>query len=409
MSGLVCRSCGGDDLDVFLELGRTPLADDLLRPDQPATEQPRYPLDLAFCGDCTLVQITEQVDPERLFVDNYLYFSSVSDHLLQHSREHAARLVRERSLGPDSLVVEIASNDGYFLQYVQDAGVRVLGIDPSPGPAAAAEERGLPTRREFFGRELAEQLVAAGERADVIVANNVLAHVPDLNGVVAGMVALLADDGLITVENPYVRDLIEHCEFDTIYHEHLCYFSCTSISRLAERHGLVLVDVEYFPDLHGGTLRWHLAHHGEPSAAVRQALADEAALGMDRLDHYADFARSVRAVRDALLALLGEVRSGGARIAAYGAAAKGSTLLNVVGIDGELVDFVVDLNPHKQGLRMPGVGIPIRPPSALLDDSPEYVLLLAWNFRAEIQRQQAEYLRRGGRLIVPVPVPAVLP
>jgi hypothetical protein len=287
-------------------------------------------------------------------------------------------------------------------------GVLVLGIDPAPGQAAAAEAVGVPTIPAFFGVDLARRLVAEGRRADVIVANNVLAHVPDLNGVVAGMATLLAEDGLITIENPYVRDLVDRLAFDTIYHEHLCYFSCTAIDALVSRHGLTLQHVEHFDDLHGGTLRWHVGWGGGRSDEVAAMLEAERADGVDAIDFYRAFAGRVADTVDGLRRLLSDLRADGARIAAYGAAAKGSTLLNVSGIGPELVDYVVDRNPHKQGLLMPGVHLPIRDPEVLLRDRPDLCLLLAWNFADEIVRQQQAYLEQGGRFIVPVPEARVL-
>ncbi len=403
-----CAASGSSDLRVFLDLGVTPLADALVRPEDLDSPEDRFPLQVAFCPESALVQITESVPAEKLFVDNYLYFSSFSDHLLKHSREHALGLIESRELGPDNLVVELASNDGYLLKNFVEAGVPVLGIDPAPDQAAAANEIGVPTLAEFFGVPLAEKLVGEGKRADVIIANNVMAHVPDLNSFVGGMKILLADEGLITVENPYVRDLIRHVEFDTIYHEHFYYYSCTSVHRLMRRHDLWLNHVEYFPDLHGGTLRWHIGHHEDQSDTVLGYLAEEHEAGMDTFGYYEEFGHRVEAVKTGLLDLLGGLRAEGKRIAAYGAAAKGATLVNYVGIGTDLVEYVVDRNVHKQGLHMPGTHQPIRDVSALLEDQPDYVLLLAWNFKNEIMAQQAEYLARGGRFIVPVPTPEVV-
>ncbi len=403
-----CRSCGSTGLRPFLSLGKMPLPDAFLRADQLDEPELRVPLDVAFCEDCTLVQILDEVPPEKLFVENYLYFSSFSDDLLRHSREHAEQLIADRGLDGSSFVVELASNDGYLLRNFVDHGVPVLGIDPAPQPAAAAIANGVPTLQDFFGVEVARRLVAEGKVADVIIANNVMAHVPDLNGFVAGMATLLADDGVITVENPYVRELIDRRAFDTIYHEHFCYYSCTAVDALARRHGLFLNHVEYFPDLHAGTLRWHLGKREEPSAEVLRYLADERELGLDTLDYYRDFGRIVDETRNQLRDLVQDLRASGATVAAYGAAAKGTILLNAVGLGPELIDFVVDRNVHKQGMYMPGMHIPIRAPEALLEDRPDYVVLLAWNFRDEIVRQQQAYLDAGGAFVAPLPEPEIV-
>ena len=407
-AGIRCRSCGSSGVRPFLSLGKTPLADALLTAEALDQPEPRFPLDVAFCEACSLVQILEEVPPEQLFVANYLYFSSFSDHLLRHSREHAENLITTRNLGPDSLVVELASNDGYLLRNFTAAGIPVLGIDPAPDQAAAAREAGIPTLEEFFGDELARRLRGAGHRADVIIANNVMAHVPDLNGFVEGIRILLADDGVATIENPYVRDLVDGCQFDTVYHEHFCYFSCTAVDGLMRRHGLYLNDVEHFPNLHGGTLRWHVGPVEDVSDAVRSYLEDERTRGLTDFDYYRGFAERVDSIKRDLLDLLRSLKAEGASIAAYGAAAKGSTLVNAVGIGTELVDFVVDRNVHKHDRYMPGTHLPIRDPAELLEVQPDYLLLLAWNFADEIRQQQAEYLRRGGRLIIPVPVPTVV-
>ena len=408
MSEARCRSCGSGGLQRFLSLGSTPLADALVPGDQPDFDDPRFPLDVAFCPACSLVQILEMPPPEQLFVDNYLYFSSFSDMLADHARTHALGLIERRSLGPDSLVVELASNDGYLLSNFVERGVPVLGIDPAPDQAAEAERRGVPTLRAFFGTELAQQLRSEGRRADVVIANNVMAHVPDLNGFVEGIRVLLRDDGVATIENPYVRDLIDHVEFDTIYHEHHCYFSSTAVDQLMRRHGLYLNDIDYFPRLHGGTLRWTVSPQEDVSERVREQLAAERADGLLDASYYDGFGRRVEEVKRDLSALLRRLRADGKTVAAYGAAAKGSTLVNYVGIGTDLVDFVVDRNVHKQGLLMPGVHLPIRDPAVLLSERPDYLLLLAWNFADEIMEQQDEYRRGGGRFILPVPTPTVV-
>jgi SAM-dependent methyltransferase len=343
-----------------------------------------------------------------IFNETYPYFSSFSDALCQHAREHALGLIEDRKLGPDSLVVEVASNDGYLLRNFVEAGIPVLGIEPTRGPAAAAKAVGIPTREAFFTTAFADELVRDGVQADVIVANNVMAHVPDLNGFVEGFARILAPDGVITIENPYVRDLVENVEFDTVYHEHFCYFSCLAVAQLMRRHGLHLNDVEYFPKLHGGTLRWWVGRRARPTQRLLDYFAAETELGMTSFDYYAEFGTRVATAQSKLRGLLVRLRDDGAEVAAYGAAAKGATLLNSSGVDGSLISFVVDRNPHKQGHWMPGARLPILDPSALIERQPDYLLLLAWNFKEEIIRQQEEYARRGGRFIIPIPEPEIL-
>jgi SAM-dependent methyltransferase len=406
---LACRACGGQNLKLVLALGKTPLANALLIAEQLSQPEMAFPLDVAFCPDCALVQITETVPPEVLFRD-YLYFSSFSDALLAHARKIADRFITSRKLGPQSHVLEIASNDGYLLQYFQQAGIPVLGVEPATNIAHVAEEKGIRTLNEFFSSALARKLRERGERADVIIGNNVLAHVADLNGFVRGVALVLKDSGVAQFEVPYVKDLIDHCEFDTIYHEHLCYYSLTALDRLFQRHGLRVVDVERVP-IHGGSLRvqWVLTDSKQPaSAAVANLLREEAAWGVDRFQFYTDFARRVEKLGNDLRALLGDLKRQGKRIAAYGAAAKGSTLLNCFRIGRETIDFVVDRNTNKQGHFMPGVRIPIYAPEELLKRRPDYALLLTWNFADEILRQQAEYRKQGGKFIVPVPEPKVV-
>jgi hypothetical protein len=386
-----------------LSLGATPLANSLVRDPRQGPE-PTYPLDLVFCPACTLVQITETVPPEQLFSE-YLYFSSFSDTMLAHARELIGRFVAARRLGPSSLAMEIASNDGYLLQYYKQAGVPVLGIEPAQNIARVAVEKGIPTLAEFFGLAVARRLRDEGRRADVLHANNVLAHVADLNGFVGGVREVLAADGIAALEFPYLGDMIDHCEFDTIYHEHLCYFSLSALQHLFARHGLKAVDVTRIP-IHGGSLllqvaRADSAHAAQPSVAA--LLDEEGRRGMRSIEFYRGFARRVLALKDDLRALLARLKGEGKRIAAYGAAAKGSTLLNVFGIGRESLDFVADRSTYKQGKFMPGVRIPIVPAEELVKAMPDYTLLLTWNFADEILEQQKEYRRRGGKFIVPVP------
>jgi SAM-dependent methyltransferase len=403
----VCRSCGDTRLVPVLDLGSTPIANALVDPGTVSAD-PRYPLAVVLCQGCSLVQLERALPAGAIFDSDYPYYSSYSDALCRHARSHVEQLVTQRGLGPDSFAVEVASNDGYLLRHFVDAGVGALGIDPSPGPAAAAIAAGVPTRVEFFGACAASAIVAQHGHADVVIANNVMAHVPDLDDFVSGLATLLADDGILTIENPSVADLVEHCEFDTIYHEHYSYFSCSSVDALMRRHGLHLNDVEYFPDLHGGTLRWYVAHHRERTQRCQERLDRERADGVTSPAFYRSFAARVRQTQSELRRLLDELHESGARVAAYGAAAKGATLLNSSGVGADRVAYVVDRNEHKQGRAMPGCRIPIAPVERLQLDPPDYLLLLAWNFADEIMAQQAAYRAGGGRFIIPVPSPRIV-
>ena len=399
----ICRSCASGGLLGFLSLGPTPLTDAYVPPERAGQPERRYPLDVAFCPNCTLVQIPAVVPPEAIF-ERYTYFSSFSDTLLSHSQEHVRQLIADRGLGSDDLVVEVASNDGYLLRYFVAQGIPVLGIDPARGPADAAEAVGVPTLREFFGIDLASRLRSDGKAADVLIANNVVAHVPDLNGFVEGIATILSSDGVCEIEVPYVRELIERLEFDTIYHEHLCYFSVTALDALFSRHGLSIDAVQLLP-IHGGSLRSTIKRNGQRGPSVQHYLDEEADHGMHRFDYYARFAERVTQVQGDLREMLLRLHRQGKTVAAYGAAAKGTILLNSSGIGSDLIAFVADTNPHKQGKLMPGVGIPIVAPERILESMPEYVVLLAWNIKDEILRKQRAYLESGGRFIIPIPSP----
>jgi C-methyltransferase C-terminal domain/Putative zinc binding domain/Methyltransferase domain len=401
-----CRSCAGTALHDVLSLGSTPVANTLPRPDQ-AEPDARFPLNIVMCADCSLVQLGVALAADDLFTEDYPYYSSVSSALVAHAKAHADQLITDRKLGPGSFVVEVASNDGYMLRNFVEAGIPAFGIDPSPGPAAAAEAVGVETLVAFFGEELGRSIRRERGPASVIMANNVLAHVPELNDVMAGFSALLADDGVVTIENPYVRIMIDNLVFDTIYHEHYCYFSCTAIDRLARRHGLFLNDVEFLPDVHGGSLRWSLQKVEAPTPRCLQYLQEEAELGISSPSYYNDFAARVEVAGKELRALLESFAAQGKKVAAYGAAAKGATLLNSLGIGPDLVRYVVDLNPHKQGRAIPGVRIPIYSPDRLHEDRPDFLVLLAWNYKTEIRRQQQAYLDAGGAFVIPLPRPVV--
>jgi hypothetical protein len=396
-----CRSCSGDELLPVLDLGEQPLANDYRRRDDTSAE-PRYPLALVMCPACSLVQLTGTVPPTQIF-DDYPYFSSYSATVVDSARALAERVLAEHDLTADDLVVEVASNDGYLLKHYVEHGVAVVGIEPAGNIAAVAEREGVPTVVEYFGTATAQRVRASHGPAKVMHANNVMAHVPDINDFTAGLAILLDQEGVAYVESPYLGDFIRHVEFDTTYHEHVYYYSLTALSRLVERHGLVVADIERLP-IHGGTLRYSLRHTGsDVSESVRALLAEELRDDISGPGYYRDFADRVGALRRDVVGLLSRLKSESAVIYGYGAAAKGTVLLNHFDIGPDLVDVVVDRSPHKQGRRMPGVAIPIDAPDRLLQDQPDYVLLLVWNIADEVLSQESDYRQRGGRFIIPVP------
>ena len=398
-----CRACAHPELAPVLDLGLQPLANNLLRPEHLQQVEPRFPLVLHVCPQCWLIQIGDLVPPVSLFSE-YLYFSSFSDEMLKHARSAAEGYRQDYALGTSSFVVEIASNDGYLLKNFVAAGVPCLGVEPARNVAEVARQAGVPTEIAFFGGNYAQDLASRKGKADLILGNNVFAHVPDIRDFLTGLKELLHPSGRVILEFPYAVDFVQRNEFDTIYHEHVFYLALTPLIPLFRRHGLEIHHVETLP-IHGGSLRLFASHSGttDVQPSVARFLATETALGLNTPATYARFAEHVARLRRELRALLQELKASGKTIAAYGASAKGSTLLNYMGIGADLLDFVADRSTYKQGRLTPGTHLPILPASSLTDRMPDYTLLLTWNFADEILKQQTAYRERGGRFIVPIP------
>jgi 2-polyprenyl-3-methyl-5-hydroxy-6-metoxy-1,4-benzoquinol methylase len=404
-----CRFCATPLRHEFADLGQSPLSNRFLRADQLGDMEPFYPLTVYVCDRCFLVQLPAVETPEHIFSD-YAYFSSYSDTWLAHARAYCESMTTRFGLGAGTPVVEIASNDGYLLQYFLAAGVPVLGVEPAANVAEVARQKGIETVVRFLGVATARELVAQGRSARLLLGNNVLAHVPDLNDFVAGLAILLDPEGVITMEFPHLMRLMQSNQFDTIYHEHFSYFSLLAAARIFAAHGLAIVDVEELPT-HGGSLRIYARHAGragQPGPAVAHLEAVERDFGLERLETYARFSEQVRDTKRALLAFLIGVKGAGHSVAAYGAPAKGNTLLNYCGIRTDFVDYTVDRSPHKQGLFLPGTHIPIHAPDRLRETRPDYVIILPWNLKDEIVGQMAEVRGWGGRFVVPIPRVEVL-
>jgi SAM-dependent methyltransferase len=404
-----CRFCDADLKRTFVDLGRSPLANSLLSADDLERSEPIYPLHAYVCDNCLLVQLQELAPAENIFKD-YLYFSSYSRLWLDHCRDYAAAMANRYRLDPSSLVVEVASNDGYLLQYFKERGIGVLGVEPAANVATVAQDKGIATEIAFFGVETARRLRNAGKSADLMAANNVLAHVPDLHDFVGGFKLLLKPSGTATFEFPHLLRLIEEKQFDTIYHEHFSYFSFLVVEKIFAGHGLRIYDVESLAT-HGGSLRIFVCHVDAPFArngSVDDMIAAERAAGLDCIGGYAGFAKSVADIKCTLLRFLIEARDAGKSVVGYGAPAKGNTLLNYCGVGPELLPYTVDLSPHKQGRYLPGVQIPIYAPDHIFATKPDFVLILPWNIKEEITERMAAIRQWGGRFVVPIPKLSVL-
>ena len=404
-----CRFCKAELHHTFVDLGMSPLCESYLRPEQLNQMESFYPLHVFVCERCFLVQLEEFVSPDRIFTE-YAYFSSYSDSWLDHCRHYAEQMLGRFCLSERSLVVELASNDGYLLQYFVRKGIPVLGIEPAANVAKAAEEKGIPTLVRFFGKQLASELASLGKKADLLVGNNVLAQVPDLCDFVAGMKTLLKPQGVLTLEFPHLLKLMEGNQFDTIYHEHFSYFSFLAAQEIFRAHGLELFDVEEVPT-HGGSLRIFGRHAEDASKPVTSRVlelsAREESLGLKNLDSYRAFSEGVKKTKRELLRCLIKAKDERKSIVGYGAPGKGNTLLNYCGVGKDLIDYTVDRNPYKQGRFTPGTHIPIYPPERIRETQPDYLLILPWNLKSEIMQQMSFVRQWGGKFIVPIPEAAI--
>jgi len=400
-----CRSCGEVLRVTFCDLGMTPLSNSFLKAKQLKQSEAFYPLHAYVCEACFLVQLEEYESPENIFSD-YVYFSSYSQTWLEHARQYTEMMVKRFGLAPSSRVIEVASNDGYLLKNFKERGFQILGIEPAKNVAQVAEDSGIPMVTDFFGIALAEQLVEQKKQADLLLGNNVLAHVPDLHDFVEGLRILLKADGILTLEFPHVLRLMDETQFDTIYHEHFSYFSLVALEKVFEKHGLVLFDVEELKT-HGGSLRIFVKHEGAksfpPSESLNRVRELEVAAGLNRLEAYETFSQKVRDKKREIITALIDLKQEGKSIVVYGAAAKGNTLLNYCGIGKDFIDYAVDRNPAKQGCFLPGTHIQVFPPERIRETKPDYLFILPWNIQNEIMDQMSLIREWGGRFVVPLP------
>lgn len=400
-----CRFCDTLLTHTFLDLGTSPLANSYVKPESFGDMEPFFPLYVFVCEQCFLVQLKDCSTPDKIFSD-YAYFSSFSDIWLQHARAYTDMITERTKLNAHSLVVEIASNDGYLLQYFMEKGIPVLGVEPAENVAKVAQEKGIPTRASFFGEHYAQGLVGEGVQADLLIGNNVLAHVPDLNDFVRGLKVLLAPQGTITIEFPHLMRLMSENQFDTIYHEHFSYFSFLAVEKIFRHHGLVFFDVEEI-STHGGSLRIYARHDDDSSrpieSRVKSLQQQESAAGLTSLESYLSFAETVHRTKWKLLSFLIEAKEQGKTIVGYGAPAKGNTLLNYCGIGTDFIEYTVDRSPHKQGLFLPGTRIPIFEPGVIQKTKPDFILILPWNIKDEVMQQMDGIREWGGKFIIPIP------
>ena len=400
-----CLFCASPLTQTFVDLGMSPLCESYVNREQLNQMEAFYPLDVRVCGKCFLVQLQEYVSPEHIFTE-YAYFSSYSETWLAHAKDYVDMIVGRLNLGPGSLAIELGSNDGYLLRNFVKKGIPALGVEPAANVAKVAVEKGVPTRVAFFGRKTAEKIVAEGQKADLVIGNNVLAQVPDINDFVAGIQIVLKPQGVATFEFPHLARLMEQNQFDTIYHEHFSYFSLISAEKIFAAHGLTLFDVEELPT-HGGSMRIYARHAADDSKPLTTRLAalrnHEMALGLHQMGAYSSFDEQVKATKRNLLDFLIQARRAGKKIVGYGAPGKGNTLLNYCGIRTDFLEFTVDRNPYKQGKFLPGTHIPIFPVEKIDETKPDYLLILPWNFKDEIIKQMARIRNWGGQFVVPIP------